>query len=666
MGIALGIDTGGTYTDAVLVDSSSGSVLSTAKSLTTKQDLAVGIKKAIMAVVKEAHNPPAPEDIGLVTLSTTLATNAIAEGHGARVCLLLVGYDPELIRQYNFRHALGTEDVVYIKGGHDINGNEIAELDEAALKKVILEKQKSVGAFAVSGYFGAYNPTHELRVRRLIQDLTGHAATCGHELSNRLDSIKRATTVALNARLIPLIRDFITKVRLSLEELCIDAPLMVVKGDGSLVQAEWAMQRPIETVLSGPAASALGACKLAGKQEGWVIDMGGTTTDIIALSAGSPKLNPKGASISGWRTMVEAVDAHTVGLGGDSLVYGNRAGELSIGPQRVIPLCKLADDFPQVLSKLKYFVDRRFKEGSDQFLIRGQEPLHQVSAKEQVVLKRLKQGVQSLAELSREEFRRDPWISRRVESLEKKGLLYRAGFTPTDALHVLGRFQRWNKAASQLGAQMLARFFDTSTIEFCELTIEGVTKLLGRTLIHKVLIDESISLDWEKEPSAEFLIEKALGGRETKSLKCEISLFPAVISLGAPVEAYMPRIAKLLHTRLIIPPHAEVAGAVGAVSGGVLQHRRIYIRPMDAGGTFRIHLPQGPKDIFGLEQAVAYAQDHMYPQVEAMGYQAGAQQVETRMERVDKKVKVPGVKELYLGTDLLFSAYGRPGLDPKK
>ena len=126
----------------------------------------------------------------------------------------------------------------------------------------------------------------------------------------------------------------------------ISAPLMVVKGDGSLVRAEWAMQRPIETILSGPAASVVGAWHLAAAAgDVWVVDMGGTTTDIAALREGRPRLNPEGAQVAGWRTMVEAVDVHTVGLGGDSQVrVDGKLGPdwLTIGPRRVVPLCLLA------------------------------------------------------------------------------------------------------------------------------------------------------------------------------------------------------------------------------------------------------------------------------------------------------------------------------------
>ena len=160
MTIALGIDTGGTYTDAALVDNATGRVLCAAKALTTRRDLSIGIGEAVDAVF---HQPgaPGPGDIDFAALSTTLATNAIVEGQGSPVCLVLIGYDPELIQQYGFEEELVTSDVVYIDGGHDIHGSEAVPLDELALRQAVLERDGQVEAYAVSGYFGVRNPAHD-------------------------------------------------------------------------------------------------------------------------------------------------------------------------------------------------------------------------------------------------------------------------------------------------------------------------------------------------------------------------------------------------------------------------------------------------------------------------------------------------------------------------
>jgi N-methylhydantoinase A/oxoprolinase/acetone carboxylase beta subunit len=134
------------------------------------------------------------------------------------------------------------------------------------------------------------------------------------------------------------------------------------------------------------------------------------------------------------------------------------------------------------------------------------------------------------------------------------------------------------------------------------------------------------------------------------------------VAIGAPVQAYMPRVAERLHTRLIIPPHAEVANAVGAVAGGVVQRQRVLITPLEGGDRLRLHLPEGLNDFHELEEAVAYAQEQMIPWIKARARRAGADQVEAQMTRQDRSVLVKAGwgDRLYLGTELVFTAVGRP------
>lgn len=659
MTIALGIDTGGTYTDAVLVDHASGAVLAGAKALTTRHDLSVGIGQAVAAIFDGQDTSHAQVD--LVALSTTLATNAIVEGQGSLVCLLLIGYDPTLIRQYGFERDLVTRDVVYLRGGHDVMGNEVEPLDEAAAREAILARRDQVEAFAVSGYFGVRNPAHELRVRALAEELTILPVTCGHELTTRLNAVRRATTTALNARLIPLLRELIATVRRTLDEQGIIAPLMVVKGDGSLVRAEWAMQRPIETILSGPAASVVGAWHLAGRHDVWVVDVGGTTTDIAVLHDGRPRLNPEGAQIGEWRTMVEAVDVHTVGLGGDSQVNLNK-GRLVIGPQRVVPLCLLASEHSGVVDELRQQAETRQRERlAGQFVLAQRRTALKLPDRDQDLLSHLVAGPQSLSALAKK-LDYGALVVRQIESLEARGLVLRAGFTPTDALHVLGRFERWNAEASRLGAELLAAQTDLSPKAFCERVVAEVSNRVATELVSKVLSDEAILPDWEREPSAVALLVRALGNVPGSDLDCQLRLRQPVVAVGAPVEAYLPRVARQLCTELVIPRHAEVANAVGAVAGGVVQQLRVMIRPLDADQRFRLHLPDGVRDFSTVEEGVAYAQKAVPVQLRALAQQAGASQVEVRMIRVDRgaSVAVGWEQQVYLGTELTFTAVGRP------
>jgi N-methylhydantoinase A/oxoprolinase/acetone carboxylase beta subunit len=674
--IALGIDTGGTYTDAALVDHATGRVLCTAKALTTRRDLSIGIGQAIDAVFRQP-DAPVPSDVSLVSLSTTLATNAIVEGQGSPVCLILIGYDPDLIRQYGFERELVTDDVVYVDGGHDIHGNEAAPLDEPALRQAVLDRRGQVEAFAVSAYFGVRNPAHELRARTRIEELVGLPVTCGHELTTRLNSVRRATTAALNARLVPLLRELIETLRRTMVERGITAPLMVVKGDGSLVRAEWALQRPIETILSGPAASAVGAWHLAGSCERsvagrddvdvesgalWVVDVGGTTTDIAALREGRPRLHPEGAQVGQWRTMVEAVDVHTVGLGGDSHVRLDGDRSLIIGPRRVVPLSLLASQYPEVLDELRTQASVPHRpDVANQFLLARRRPTRLLHEDEQAIFDRLAHGPVSLAFLVRES-RFGSLVLRRIEDLVAERLVLRAGFTPTDALHSLGRLDLWEAEAARLGAQTLAALGHRSVEDLCLAVVEGVSNRAATALVSKVLSDEAHPPDWEQEPTAAVLLNRAWDDNHGGDLTFTMTLQRPVVAIGAPVEAYMPRVTERLHTRLIIPSHAEVANAVGAVAGGVVQRQRVLITPLENGEALRLHLPEGVRDFRDREEAVGYARQQMLPWIEAQARQAGAAQVEVQMTRKDRDVLVKAGwgEKLYLGTELIFTAVGRP------
>ncbi len=197
------------------------------------------------------------------------------------------------------------------------------------------------------------NPSHELRARELIRAQSPKPVTCAHELSSKLDAPRRALTAALNARLTPQIRHLIEALAGVLGELGIDAPLMIVKGDGSLMRAEVALGVPVETILSGPAASVVGAGFFTGLEDFVVSDMGGTTTDIAVVSGGRPVIRAEGALVGGWRTMVEAVDVRTSGLGGDSEVGFDRQMRLTVGPRKAMPLSLLAHRFPAMLAQLR-------------------------------------------------------------------------------------------------------------------------------------------------------------------------------------------------------------------------------------------------------------------------------------------------------------------------
>lgn len=695
MALLLGIDTGGTYTDAALFDDARG-VLASAKALTTRHDLSIGIRNAIQAVLG-----PAPQDIRLVSISTTLATNALVEGQGSSIALLLIGYPPDALEMAGLRRALGNDPVAFIAGGHDVYGDEQQPLDLAAARRAILECAPRAAAFAVSGYFSVRNPAHELAVRDLARDLTGLPVTCGHELTRNLNAPRRALTVALNARLISLLQQLILAVRRIMAEQGIHAPLMVVKGDGSLISAEVALQRPVETILSGPAASVVGAHYLSGERDVFVVDMGGTTSDIALLRNGRPVLNPAGAVVGGWQTMVEAVAVHTFGLGGDSEVRLDDHEALVVGPRRVMPLSLLAHQHPPALDALRRQARRPAPDANDaQFVLplRSPESSHETLNEEQLALWRvIAQGVTPLTELLSNP--RTAYFQRRaLLYLIERGLAALSGFTPTDSAHVLGFQADWSLEAAQLGAEIWARRFSLTSgrivtgPQFSRQVMRQVVLQAGRSLVSVALAEMSsqrtalsahssgsaaLSLDTHDGLRRVF-VDAALDGTLNGDapadaqadagedlLEVTLALRRPVVAIGAPAPTYFPLVAQRLHTRLCIPEHAGIANAVGAVVGGVMQTARAIIRPLEGAG-WRVHLPNAVHTLPDLEEAVTFARQAVAELAEAQARQAGAGHVTVETQRNDHVVRVKRDddfhEEVFLECEVTATAVGRPQL----
>lgn len=658
-GFSLGVDTGGTYTDAVLVERDSGQILSAAKSLTTTHDLFLGISSAIELCINNMQKGFSPEQITMVCLSTTLATNAVTEGYGGSVCQILIGYDQKLMQKQGFLEEMVSDDLVWLTGGHNIQGDEAAPLDEKAAQKEILKRRSRIDAFAISGYFGIRNPDHELRIKSLVEQLTDLPATCAHELTSRLNSVSRAVTAGHNARLIPLIKALFSDITRSLEQLRITAPLMVVKGDGAIIPAHLAVQRPVETILSGPAASCVGACRLTGLKNVWVADMGGTTTDIALLKNGCPAVHPEGAYISHRRSMVAAADIHTTGIGGDSLVDINRHGDIIIGPRRATPLSLLADKYPAVVPMLtQQVVQEKFEPYSDQFVI-ARRPLNNHSdAQDQLLLKTL--GNKPAGFLALIQDRKKFLTQRRIELLEQQYYLHRAGFTPTDALHVLGQMTLWNKEASILGATLLAGRLGVDMTAFCDQVLKTVETKLAGEMISKAMEPLTGLPEWPKEPTASAFTDMALDSLENDELACTFTLKKKLVAIGAPVKAYMPRVAKSLNTEVIVPEYSHVANAYGAAVAGVIQRSRAVIRMMEGGVFFRAHLPDGVKDFPSLEAAKNHTRDYLESHVTRLAEKSGVSNISVEITCSDNKGKLPGQssQEIFLDTELAAAAYG--------
>ena len=607
----IGLDTGGTYTDAVALEGGRR-VIASAKALTTHWDLSFGLGAALRSVLN-ALPDGAQQHISLVSVSTTLATNAVVENRFSSICAMLVGFNDRMAAETGIEKQLGGV-VVRVQGGHDPTGVEEQPLDEAVVEAAVREFGPRVEAFAVAAQFSVRNPEHELRTRERIRALCGKPVTCSHELSAQLNAPKRALTAALNARLVPHIRHLLDAVRQTLTREAISAPLMVVKGDGTLMQASVAIDYPIETVLSGPAASVVGAAFLTGLKDFAVADMGGTTTDVAIIMDERPVVRPDGAVIGGWRTMVQAIDVHTSGLGGDSEVHFDREARLRVGPRRVMPLSLLAHQFPEVLPELtRLAAAQRLPLFAGQFGHRnpGREAGPELDRLELRVWEALGTTPRRLDEVAH-----TPQGVAALRRLVDRGLATLAGFTPSDALHVLGRQGDWSCDAARLGAAILATEERNVTARNGKDTPEVLSERVQELVIQqaaRVVLESALAQDPGVEPHngrwgpLGILIDRVVEGRPvSRLLDAQPRLANPLVAIGAPAAVFYPEVARRLGARLIVPAHAAVCNAVGAVTGVVSETVDILVN-QPQWQVFRVHDPAGIRDFTAADEAIAAA-----------------------------------------------------------
>ncbi len=662
--IRIGLDTGGTYTDAVALQGRR--VVASAKALTTHWDLSIGLGNAIRAVLAGLPEGIGSERISLICVSTTLATNAVVENRFSPTCTILVGFDANMVERSGVKRMEGCT-VVSVGGGHDATGEELEPLDELAVDAAVREFGSGVEAFAVAALFSVRNPAHEQRVRDRVRSGSAKPVTCSYELSSKLDAPQRALTAALNARLTPQIRHLLDALRRVLRHERISAPLMIVKGDGTLMKAEVALEYPVETVLSGPAASVVGAGFLSGLEDFAVADMGGTTTDVAIVAGGRPVVRAEGAVIGGWRTMVEAVDVRTCGLGGDSEVYFDRNQRLAVGPRRAMPLSLLATHFPDVLVELrKLATAERPPPLAGQFAYRnpGRDPDAQLDRLERRVWDALGLSPRQLDEVAR--------TGQGIEAVRRlvdRGLATIATFTPSDAMHVLGRQDGWNVEAARLGAMVLATEERNASAHkkrdtpegLCERTYQHVVREAARVILETALAhDPGIEAKNGRWGPLSPLIEDVVEGRAfSRLLDARISLATSLVAIGAPVDAYYPEVARRLGAELVVPEHAGVCNAVGAVAGVVSETCEVVVN-QPTFNVFRVHDPAGSRDYSEAHEAIEEAKRVSREHALAAALRAGASDPHIETSVMERRAHAGSADDYLAEATVRSRATGRP------
>jgi len=657
LSVGLGIDVGGTNTDAVLINLLSKEILSVSKAPTTQDDLARGIDDAL----KKLDNTFFPR-VSLIGLSTTLATNSIVEGVKRRVCAFLIGYGPD---DYP---PLFKDEVVLISGGHTVQGEEKEPLDLNRVKEVLQKTRNEIEAYAVCGYFSVRNPDHELRVKHLIQGQTHQPVVCGHEISLQLDAVKRATTTILNAHLIPVIHHLIDSVKRVFGKQKIVAPLMIMRGDGSLMSELAIQDRPIETILSGPAASVVGAkyfLERSGEdQDAVVVDIGGTTTDIALLKGGIPRLNPNGARVGHWQTNVMAIDIRTIGLGGDSQIFFDIDGNLRVGPKRIIPLSYLGYCYPEINEEL-----RRIDEDWDLlphgnhtylWLSIGREVEDQLSPLAQLILSQLTGRPLSLFQLAELNGHAPSEILKEISALERRGLVIQSGVTPTDILHITGVFQAWNKESAERSLKILCK---RQKIEFPTL-IQKLRGVMDRSVGFQVL-ELVLSESTHSKTGLDgcgfcnlFLDQCFRPDAKIEEVEFKLNLKDKIIGIGAPAHAFLPSVAEKLGTKTIIPSYAGVANAVGAITSAIVVREEAFIKSFQGG--FHLHSSQEMKFFSQLEEATDYGKRLLHEITLRKAKEAGAGEVEVFVDEKEHWATSRGGDSVFIEKIITARAMGNP------
>jgi len=331
----IGIDVGGTNTDAVLLD---GSKVKAWRKTPTTDNVSTGIITAITEIMIEAG--VASDDIKCVMIGTTQFTNAFVERRHIlpvgviRIALPATRGLPPLVDWPDDLRAIAGGHVFLVRGGYQYDGRENSQIDEKAISEAAKEmRRRGLSAVAIAGLFSPVNGAMEERAEEIVRDVMPDARiTLSHRIG-RLGLLERENAAIMNASLAELSTKVVDAFRQALKHLNIAAPFYISQNDGTLMAADIVEQYPVLTFASGPTNSMRGAAYLSGIKDALVADIGGTTTDIGALLNGFPRESSVTVDIGGVRTNFRMPDILAIGMGGGSLIESK--GVVCIGPKSV-------------------------------------------------------------------------------------------------------------------------------------------------------------------------------------------------------------------------------------------------------------------------------------------------------------------------------------------
>ncbi len=616
MSLGIGVDTGGTYTDAVIYDFSKQMVLAKGKALTTYEDLSVGIGNALDSLPESLL-----QQAEIVALSTTLATNASVEHKGSRAKLILMGASNKILEWVDAKttYGLNTEEIICLDSSSSLDGTQVADMDWDAFVGQERHWLSDAHALSIAEIYASRNGAKcEKNAKEKLSQHFGIPIILASELAKGLNVLERGATALLNARLLPVIDDFMKAMETALKARNMDTPTMIVRSDGSLMVDQLAYSRPAETILSGPAASVIGGRKLANCANCLIVDIGGTTTDLSLIHDHAPVMTD-GIRIGNWRTQIKGVYCETIGLGGDSRIY-IKDNQLELSHRKVQPICMAASRWPEIKTSLKILRDKKdtVQMPLYEFIYLAKEPEDpsQYYVYEQALIEALRDGPVMLGG------KKIDIYNLRSERLENEGVIMRCGLTPTDIMHIKGDYSTYDQEASILAAEILLdslpQYDDRSSglTSLCDDVYEMVCRKLYENIVRLLLrqqyperlakgIDEQVNFlitqNWQAHKT----------GKRDPFFEFNFHTDATLIGIGAPTHVFLPKVAEVLGTKCIIPEHAEVANAIGAIVADIAAEASIEVIPnnmFDDLSGYTVYTDEGNASFPNIEDALEHAQ----------------------------------------------------------
>lgn len=519
----IGLDMGGTHIDGVIIKNDR--VVKTIKKPTDREDLF----KSIWSTLEELVEDYDKSDIKRINLSTTVSTNAIVEDKISKVGMIIQS-GPGLKNDFVFCG----DNRQFISGYIDHRGVAVEELDIGEVQDAIqLYKKRKIEACAVITKFSTRNPQYELAIKEQIERDLGEI-TMGHRMSGKLNFPRRVYTSYLNSAVHSTFKDFSVNIKKSLEKEGIETSLYILKADAGTMDIETAEKRPVETILSGPAASFMGISSMVETEEDSILlDIGGTTTDIFFLADGIPLFEPLGAKISDYNTLVRAIYSVSIGLGGDSSISVEGKG-LKIGPERKGRPYALGGPSPTPTDAMIYLryidiEDDKRKKSEEAMMILGEKLNMPASKAADLILDRMGELIKNKTDELLEDINSKPVYTVREllhgKKIEPRSISIIGG--PANVLagvleklyNLPCKFPPNYDVSNAIGAALAKPTLDITMTADTEMGVLSVSEL-G---VHEK-ISNNYSIDDAKERAIELLKEAAISmGMDENEIEAEIT-----------------------------------------------------------------------------------------------------------------------------------------------